>query len=77
MDEEMERLHSRLYQATGPLGKVWAGIQRYIQGEEEGPGPEEVLEDQNSVIVLRTGNKVICPISISRWRMVWRISQIY
>ena len=61
VDEEMEKLHNRLYQMAGPLGKAWSSIQRYVQRDsEDGPDPEETLQSLNSVMVLlgQTINKV-------------------
>ena len=61
VDDEMQKLHSRLFQIMGPLGKAWSSIQSITQSdEEEGPDPEEILKDLNSTIVLlgQTINKM-------------------
>ena len=51
-DEEWQRVHSRLYEITGPLGKVWSQVQTYLHTEEENLDPEEVLGQLNASIVL-------------------------
>jgi len=53
VDEQMQRLHQKLYLVTGSLGRVWSSIQQYVQGEEEEElDPEEVLANLNASVVL-------------------------
>lgn len=35
IDEEMQKIHQKLYQITGPLGLVWSSIQSFLTGERQ------------------------------------------
>ena len=63
VDEKMNKIQERLFQALGPLSAAWLEMQKGIQDDlEEGSetNPELVLEHLNNTIVLigQTINKV-------------------
>ena len=49
MDEELQKLHNKLYSVMGPLGKVWKDTQDFLQNEddedeEKNLDPHEVVD---------------------------------
>ena len=50
VDDELQKVHHRLIQALGPLGKVWSEVQDYVTGdaEEDTLEPEKVVNNLNA-----------------------------
>ena len=60
VDDEMAKIHSRLFDLMGPLGKAWTDMQACVGDDGEDPDPADILKllNQSVVIVGQLTNKV-------------------
>ena len=53
LDEEQQKVHSRLFQIMGPLAAAWHGLQSVVrQEDDEEPDPEKILKNLTDSVVL-------------------------
>lgn len=57
IDDELQKIHNKLYQITEPLGWTWGAIQQHMvkqddEEEDSGPDPELIVKYINDSIVL-------------------------
>ena len=46
LNEEQQKVHSRLFQIMGPLAAAWHGLQSVVrQEDDEEPDPEKILKN--------------------------------
>ena len=45
LDEEQQKVHSRLFQIMGPLAAAWHGLQTVVRQDGEEPNPEIILKN--------------------------------